>query len=143
MSIHKEIILHCSATPPALDIGFEEVNRWHKARGWRMCGYHYIIRLDGEIERGRELNEQGAHTKGHNKAVGICYVGGLDENGKPKDTRTEKQQKALVKLIKSLALCLGKLEIHGHNEYSSKACPCFDVTKEYYLHYIANNEQRK
>jgi len=141
--VHKEIILHCSATPPTLDIGVSTIDKWHKAKGWRMCGYHFVIKLDGTIERGRALNEYGAHTKGHNTAVGICYIGGLDTNGKPADTRTEKQQHALLKLIESLAICLGSLSIHGHNEYSTKSCPCFDVRKEYYLHYIANNEQGK
>jgi hypothetical protein len=45
--------------------------------------------LDGTIEQGRELEAVGAHTKGHNAhSIGICYIGGLDKNGKPKDTRT-------------------------------------------------------
>ena len=46
-------IIHCSATKPSMDIGFEEINRWHKERGWLQCGYHFIIRRNGVIEDGR------------------------------------------------------------------------------------------
>ena len=47
------IIIHCTATRPSQDIGFEEVNNWHRARGWIGCGYHFIIKRDGKIEDGR------------------------------------------------------------------------------------------
>ena len=45
------IIIHCTATRPSQDIGFEEVNNWHRARGWIGCGYHFIIRRNGKDRR--------------------------------------------------------------------------------------------
>ena len=59
----KYIIIHCSATRPSQDIGFEEINRWHRAKGWLMCGYHFIIKRNGTIEDGRLTDEVGAHCR--------------------------------------------------------------------------------
>ena len=85
----SEIIIHCSATKEGLDFNVNDLRRWHKAQGWKDVGYHFVITLDGTIEQGRALEEIGSHTKGHNAhSIGICYIGGLDKNGKPKDTRT-------------------------------------------------------
>lgn len=85
----NEIIIHCSDTKEGLDFNANDIDRWHKQKGWKRIGYHYVILLNGTIEQGRELEAVGAHTKGHNAhSIGICYIGGLDKNGKPKDTRT-------------------------------------------------------
>ena len=89
MRFISEIIIHCSATKETLDFNVNDLRRWHKAQGWKDVGYHFVITLDGTIEQGRALEEIGSHTKGHNAhSIGIVYIGGLDKNGKPKDTRT-------------------------------------------------------
>ena len=85
----NEIILHCTATKEGIDFNATDIDRWHKERGFKKIGYHYVIRLDGTIEEGRPLEEMGAHATGHNAhSIGIVYVGGLDKKGKSKDTRT-------------------------------------------------------
>ena len=95
----KEIILHCSATKENADFSAADIKKWHLQRGFKNIGYHYVIRLDGTVEAGRKEDEMGAHCLGHNKdSLGICYIGGLDSNGTPKDTRTNEQKKKLVKL---------------------------------------------
>lgn len=126
-----KIILHCSATEPDHDITVADVNRWHRARGWKEIGYHFLIRLDGTIERGRDIDLVGAHCKGHNATtIGICYAGGV-QDGKPTDTMTSHQEMALLSLVNALKRVFGDLPLHGHNEFSSKACPSFDVGKKY------------
>ena len=56
------------------------VDDWHKQRGWSGIGYHFFIKRDGQIELGRPLQKQGAHTKNQNKnSIGLCYAGGVDE----------------------------------------------------------------
>ena len=69
----EKIIVHCSATREGDDsVNVEVIDRWHKARGWRGCGYHFVVLMDGKIEVGRKLNECGAHTKGINcKSWGV------------------------------------------------------------------------
>ena len=128
----NEIIIHCSATVEGKDFTVEDIDRWHQQRGFKMVGYHYVIRLDGTIEQGRPLEQAGAHCKGHNThSIGICYIGGLDTEGKPTDTRTKAQRDMLWALVKSLKVKYPKATIHGHNEFANKACPCFDVRAEF------------
>lgn len=128
----NEIILHCSATKEGQHFTAKDVDLWHKQRGWKGIGYHYVILLDGTIEKGRDVSEIGAHTLKHNaNSIGICYIGGLDANGKPKDTRTNEQKAALVGLVESLKWVYPNATVHGHNEFANKACPCFNVRKEF------------
>lgn len=128
-----KIIIHCSATPEGRDISVETIRDWHLKRGWSDIGYHYVIDLEGKVHAGRPIEKTGAHVKGHNTgSIGICYVGGVEEDGKtPKDTRTKDQKAALDNLLFILTDIFANVTIHGHNEFSSKACPSFDVQAEY------------
>ena len=133
----NEIIVHCSATREGQHIPVETIKKWHvEGRGWSDIGYHFYIELDGTIKKGRDIDRSGAHTKGHNKnSIGICYVGGCDSKMNPKDTRTPEQIKSMNQLVSKLKEKYNA-SVHGHNEFSSKACPAFNVKKEY-------NENRK
>ena len=127
-----EIIIHCSATPEGKDYTVEDIDRWHKARGWRCIGYHYVVYRDGSVHEGRPIQEVGAHCTGRNAhSIGICYIGGLDSQKKPKDTRTEAQKAALLDLLKEFRARYPGIPIKGHRDYSNKACPCFDAHSEY------------
>lgn len=127
----NKIIIHCSATPEGRDVKTETIRAWHLKRGWSDIGYHYVIELDGSICEGRPLERTGAHCKGHNTgSIGICYVGGVDEEMHPKDTRTDEQKSALHSLLFDLTDNFPKATVHGHNEFSSKACPSFNVQTE-------------
>jgi N-acetylmuramoyl-L-alanine amidase len=130
----KRIILHCSATKEGQDFSVDTIRGWHvNGRGWSDIGYHWVIRLDGSIEVGRPLEKSGAHTKGHNKdSVGVCYIGGCDADGKPKDTMNPEQEKAWRMIVLSLRTLYGDhITIHGHNEYANKACPSFIVEEKF------------
>jgi N-acetylmuramoyl-L-alanine amidase len=128
----EKIILHCSATPPKMIVGVSTIRDWHLRRGFSDVGYHYVITKSGSVELGRPLEEVGAHSKGQNKSsIGICYVGGLDMFHKPKDTMNDNQVKAFESLVESLRAQFGDLTLHGHNEYSKKACPCFVVSEKF------------
>lgn len=134
----NEIILHCSATAEGKDYIVSDIDKWHKARGFKCIGYHYVIYRDGSVHPGRPLNEVGAHTTGHNtNSIGICYVGGCAKDGRtPKDTRTPEQKLAMYKLLYDLLNTYPKATVHGHYEYANKACPSFkieDLQREYHL----------
>jgi len=126
----KELIIHCTDSCDSLDIGFTEINSWHKDRGWLSpsgisCGYHFIVRRSGTIEAGRPAEEMGAHVRGHNReSLGIVWVG-----------RTNPSSNQLLAL---LALTRGLMEtfdvdvdkVLGHCElYSGKTCPNLDMNK--------------
>lgn len=124
------IIIHCSATPEGRSLSFEECRRDHiMHRHFRDIGYHFYITRDGTVHDGRPIEKVGAHCEGHNShSIGICYEGGLDANGKPADTRTEAQRKALKSLVERMHRLFPKALIVGHHDLNpTKACPCFKV----------------
>lgn len=129
----NKIIIHCSATPEGRDNTIEDIDKWHKARGWKGVGYHYVIHLDGSVHPGRDESEVGAHCSGYNShSIGICYIGGLAKDcSTPKDTRTEEQKQSLLDLLTELKERYPSATIHGHREFAAKACPCFDAKYEY------------
>ena len=129
----NKIILHCSATREGQDISTETIRGWHvNERGWSDIGYHYVVLLDGTVDKARPVERQGAHVRGHNKgSIGICYIGGCDADMNPKDTRTDLQKESLTELISYLMDSYEDATLHGHNEFSSKACPSFNVKEQY------------
>ena len=127
-----KIIIHCAATPKGKDFTVQQIDQWHRQRGFRCIGYHFVIYRDGSIHKGRPIEQVGAHTSGHNaNSIGICYIGGCTSDGKtPKDTRTGAQRVALVKLVAELRSQFPTASVHGHNEFANKACPSFNVQNE-------------
>lgn len=139
-----KIIIHCSASKEGQNLTVEQIDRMHRQRGFAGIGYHFVIYLDGSIHDGRDISKVGAHTTGYNTgSIGICYVGGLDKNGKIKDTRTYQQKNSLYKLVRELMEMYPIKEVKGHRDYSPdtngdgviskyewiKGCPCFEVSE--------------
>lgn len=128
-SINQHII-HCS------DSTFGDVvtiRRWHKERGFRDIGYHFVILPDGTIETGRSILDVGAHAKGYNRhSIGTCLIG--------KKIFTDAQQVALKALDKAVRLFFGEVETLGHCDLFgvSKTCPNFDVRKFFKLGVICD-----
>ena len=134
-----KIVVHCSATKPGQDFGAEDIDRWHKERGWSGIGYHYVIKLNGDLECGRSDDKRGAHVRGHNKnSIGICLIGGLNEFGKPYSDLSlggfkYAQLLSLETLIDSLSVRYPDAQVLGHRDLDDKKdCPCFNVTGWYY-----------
>lgn len=125
------IVIHCSATRESQDIGAADIDRWHRQRGYLKIGYHFVIRRNGGVEKGRALNEPGAHARGWNhRSIGICLAGGVAPNGKtPEDNFTVAQWDALKQLLGELRALYPDTDIVGHRDLPgvAKACPCFDV----------------
>ena len=129
-----KIIVHCSATREGENFDVAEIRKWHvEGRGWSDIGYHFYINLYGEIHKGRDISNIGAHCKGHNRnSIGICYCGGVEADGKtPKDTRNTEQKEALIAVLRTLKAMFPNAVIHSHNDFANKACPSFDATTEY------------
>jgi N-acetylmuramoyl-L-alanine amidase len=126
------IVVHCAATPASMDIGAKEIDRWHRTQGWLKIGYHFVIRRDGTIEKGREVDDVGAHVAGYNNlSLGICLVGGLKEDKKtPEDNFTPDQKTALWGLLCELMEKYPVAAVVGHRDLNPhKECPCFDVNE--------------
>lgn len=136
------LVVHCSATPANRDIGVAEIRAMHKNQGWRDIGYHYVIRRNGTVEKGRADTVMGAHVAGHNDgSLGICLVGGVKPDLTAETNFTVAQYDSLKQLLLTLAAKYPKARVCGHRDLSSdrngdgkvtkgewvKDCPTFDV----------------
>lgn len=124
------IVVHCSASAPSVNADAAMIDRWHRQQGWQCIGYHFVIKRDGTVEEGREVDKIGAHVADWNTvSVGICLSGGVDAAQKPEDNFTLAQFAALEKLLKELKIKYPSAVIQGHRDFPkvAKACPSFDV----------------
>jgi hypothetical protein len=147
LGVYDHGIVHCSATPPSMDIGAAWVDRVHRRKGWSMCGYHIVIRRDGSIEwsgngaRTRPIGRAGSHVGGcgpgwNQRSLGICLIGGVKEDGRtPENNFTDAQFAALKQVLGAAVDAFGIPEenVMGHRDLikltnaAPKACPCFSV----------------
>ena len=115
--VTRKVIIHHAAS--AGDVDAATVHSWHLANGWSGIGYHYLIRMEGSVERGRPENAVGAHAKGHNEdSIGICLAGNL-ELVPPAPA----QMLALVELVRDMQVRCGELDLLRHSHVGSTACP--------------------
>lgn len=126
------LVIHCSATRPSQDYGRAEIDRMHRQRGFFEVGYHYLIRRNGVVEPGRNIERQGAHAAGYNHiSVGVCLIGGVEEHdvNAPEDNFTPEQFAALRQLLIELKKNYPGATIVGHGDLPGvkKACPSFSV----------------
>ena len=97
----------------------QQIHQWHLQNGWAGIGYHFLVRKDGQIYRGRPENVVGAHAAGHNsKSIGICFEG---------DYTVETMPKAQLEAGKELVAYLkDKYEITNvkrHRDLVATDCP--------------------
>lgn len=124
------IIIHCASTTAAHDVDIKDVDRWHRGNGWRMVGYHFFIKRDGTIQKGRQIMDGGAHVgpEYNGRSIGICMAGGIAKDGKtPENNFMSAQWEALRKLTQDMVILFPGAAVIGHRDVAKKDCPCFDV----------------
>lgn len=135
-------MIHCTATMGGKSITSAQIRDWHTqpinqgGRGWKQVGYTDMFHINGGVERLVENNEDGVVdpweiTNGVSGMNGVCrhvvYVGGIDEKGKPCDTRTPSQREAMKRYVLAFVRKHPTIKVAGHNQFAAKACPSFDV----------------
>lgn len=118
LGIVKRIICHHAE---ASVCSIEDIDRWHKNNGWAGCGYHFLVRKDGSIYRGRPEDKLGAHTSNYNTgSLGVCFEGKYNTEEMP-----EVQLKAGQELIKYLLnkYNLSKTNVYKHKDFNNTDCP--------------------
>lgn len=127
------LVVHCSGTQPDATVS-AIIKYWREVLGWKNSGYHHIIDFNGNIIQLLPEHRIANGVKGHNaNSVHICYIGGVDEDGKPKDTRSRSQKSALLSKLSQLRRAYPSAVIQGHRDFPGvvKACPSFDARTEY------------
>lgn len=125
----RYLTVHCAATPEGRDVKAATVNQWDQEK-FGQTSYHWIVELDGTRVRSLKDTDKGAHVaKANTGNIGVCYVGGVDKDMKPKDTRTAKQKASLRTLIRTYQARYPGIIIRGHRDWPGvfKACPSFSV----------------
>ena len=123
------LIIHCSATPN-LSNKFDafDIDKWHRKRGWKSCGYHKVFKPDGEVQDYsnspcRSVNVPGAHVEGHNlDSLGWCLMG--------TNRFSEIQIEQLIEHYFSQAYKIFNIDpksVYGHYQFADKECPGFEI----------------
>lgn len=152
------LVIHCTATPKGREITSDDIRAWHmspkpQGRGWDRVGYSDLFHLDGNIENLTPYNFDNTvdpweitwgATGINSTSRHVVYAGGLDvseefmnipedeieiEHMVASDTRTDAQKYALEIYVKYMILRHPDIKVCGHNQFSDKACPSFDVPK--------------
>ena len=129
----KFLAVHCTATPQTATVSSIQ-SYWRNVLKWKMPGYHFIIKPNGEVVQLLDIEKVSNGVKGFNSvSINISYIGGVDAQNKPIDNRTEAQKKALLDLLKKLKKQFPKAIIQGHRDFPEvkKACPSFEAKEEY------------
>ena len=110
------IVLHHAEASNAT---VEDIHRWHLENGWAGIGYHYYVRKDGSIYRGRPRDTIGAHVQGHNyDSIGVCAEGDY-----MKEIMPEAQKQAIIALVRELREIYPQAKIVGHRDLMATSCP--------------------
>lgn len=130
----NKLVVHCAYTFHDMDVGADWIRNIHvNERGFNDIGYHYVIKRDGVLEKGRDESVTGAHARGHNHdSIGICLIGGKGRSGRDSHSHasnfTHAQYETLRNLLKTLLMEYEGAEVYGHCDLdANKSCPSFDV----------------
>lgn len=144
----KYINIHCTASKGELTKEWL-LNFFKNERKWSKPGYNLVVHMDGVIDTLVAYNTDGFVSydeisygvRGKNsESINVAYTGGVDTQMKPKDTRTDAQKLALNYIVTKLRCQFPDAIVMGHRDHNvPKACPSFDVSKEYYKPEVSNS----
>jgi len=123
----RRIIYHCTATQPTATVTAIQ-NYWKNNLKWKSPGYHIIITADGSWTLLQNFNLPSNGVAGRNSdSINVSYIGGINSQGKALDTRNKKQHELFEACYRLFSEIFPNATHHGHNEFSNKACPSFNV----------------
>tara|TARA_R100001530_G_scaffold123060_2_gene90901 strand:- start:27 stop:461 length:435 start_codon:yes stop_codon:yes gene_type:complete len=131
----KYIVITDSFTKPDENIGYKELEKQDRKEGWFGCQFHKIIKRDGKIEDGKDINQSSVMLNDreteikNNISISVCLIGGQSNKGKPDCNYTFKQFKSLRKLCDNLKSDYPVVECIGHRDVIDSASPSFDVSE--------------
>lgn len=131
-----EIVLHCAAVSGDWHNGKtvtqmrDEIDGWHRKKGWRMIGYHRVFAPNGDMAEGRAFSEIGAHVIDHNRGtLGFLMIESvtITKMGRWEDYFLKGQRERVRSMIRAVRSMTDIKKVSGHNDYANKLCPGFKV----------------
>ena len=116
------IVLHHTGEND-IDASAEQIHGWHLNQEWAGIGYHFVIRKDGTIERGRPEWAIGSHAYGENSHTIGIHLSGDFEQAKPTENQIESCAALIADLCERYSISCGREHIVGHGELMPTACP--------------------
>lgn len=121
-SYTDQIVIHHTGCND-IDASAEQIHGWHLNNGWSGIGYHYVIRKDGTIERGRPEWAIGSHAYGENShSIGI-HLSGDFEQAQPTQEQVEKCALLIADIADRYGIPIDRDHVVGHGELMSTSCP--------------------
>ena len=120
------IVIHHTGNENGVDTdpSAVEIHQWHKNIGYSGIGYHFVIRKDGTIERGRPIWAQGAHAYGENwRSIGIHLSGTFTGNNYPTDAQIESAAMLIANICADYRIPIDRAHVVGHGELMATDCP--------------------
>jgi len=110
------IVLHHEA---ASGFTAQQIHQVHLANGWSGIAYHYYVRKDGSVYRGRPEDKTGAHTRDENyHTIGICFEGNFET-----DVMDGAQFEAGRALLDDIRERYPGIDVKRHSDFNATACP--------------------
>jgi N-acetylmuramoyl-L-alanine amidase len=120
------VVHHIGTMPKSIASDLVDVlmiNSWHLDRGWLGFAYHYLIKTDGVVERGRPWQSMGSHCKGFNhESIGICVVGDFSAAA-PNADQLDALERLMADLCDVYGLPATADTIRGHRDLVDTECP--------------------
>jgi N-acetylmuramoyl-L-alanine amidase len=137
------IVIHHALSP---NCAAQDIHKWHLANDWKGIAYHYFIRKDGTIYRGRQERQVGGGLYGseNNGKIQICLEGCYtDYKNLTEKTVPEAQLTALIWLCNDIKTRWDIKVIKKHADYPSaksegKDCPGKYFPWERFMNQLSN-----
>jgi hypothetical protein len=112
-----------------IDASAEQIHGWHINNGWSGIGYHYVIRKDGTVERGRPEWAIGSHAYGENSHTVGIHLSGDFQQAEPTDKQVEKCAMLVADICERYGIPMDYEHIVGHGELMATSCPGKNLQK--------------
>ena len=131
----RYLVVCSSNTSPTENLTVTDISIRDRKKGYLAVKYHYVITRNGTVENGRSITDAGAYLDDehpdikNNNSIGVCLIGGGDENGQSSFNYTQTQVFSLTHLITELELEHPDLTALGLYDTTDMECkePHFNV----------------
>lgn len=106
-----------------IDASAQQIHGWHLNNGWAGIGYHFVVRKDGTVERGRPEWAVGSHAYGENSHTIGIHLSGDFMTAYPTQEQVENCALLIANICEDYRIPTDRNHIVGHGELMATSCP--------------------